>query len=221
VSSLPLSGWASISADPSDVGSTYGSKVPRIPAELHCVAEPPEPAELAFAHVRALRGGTAERRDTSAEPHNLLRMELCGSAEVLQGSAVRPCETLTSQNRGSAGCAGSAAGGEGLPRGRPQRVARARSETILLRWLLLAEPEHPRVIHHGDSVAAHRRSESRLVVSVLVSFTAVRSRSERSAPEPRPLVSTLPTGCERTCAGLESVLVATPQGFESPILRGG
>ena len=57
------------------------------------------------------------------------------------------------------------------------------------------------------------------MVSVLVSFTSVRRRSQhRSAPTSTPERTTLDAP-ERSCSDLESVLGSRPRGFESRILR--
>jgi hypothetical protein len=57
------------------------------------------------------------------------------------------------------------------------------------------------------------------MVSVLVSFTSVRRRSQhRSAPTSTPERTTLDAP-ERSCSDLESGLGASPRGFESRILR--
>jgi hypothetical protein len=62
-------------------------------------------------------------------------------------------------------------------------------------------------------------SSGQCLVSVLVSFTPVRRRSPASACSCSRRPRTVVNAGERRAALLESVLGATPQEFESPILR--
>jgi len=67
--------------------------------------------------------------------------------------------------------------------------------------------------------AARHGSSGQCLVSVLVSFTPVRRRSLASACSCSRRPRTVVNAGERRAALLESVLGATPQEFESPILR--
>jgi hypothetical protein len=58
-------------------------------------------------------------------------------------------------------------------------------------------------------------------VSFVVSFAVIRERPLRPTGHGHPWSRTLPACREREGAHLESVLGATPQEFESPILRHG